>query len=111
MPLYEVEYVISLSTDQKTHFAKSITEIHSQLFTTPSLFVNVRFTDVSHHDIYVGGKPVSLSVSIVLIPTANASKLECYRVKERLPVSIGFRKITTYRNVHCLYTCSLHAQS
>ena len=62
MPLYEVEHIVSLDRDEKSHFTKSITDAHSQLFTTPSLFVNVRFTNVSDHDTYLGGKPVSLPV-------------------------------------------------
>ncbi|KAL2053987.1 hypothetical protein ABVK25_005916 [Lepraria finkii] len=56
MPLYEVEHFTPLSVSQKHSLAKDITQIHSQLFTTPSLFVNVRFTDVSRHDVYIGGK-------------------------------------------------------
>lgn len=60
MPLYEIEHVIQLSADQKDELAKAITQIHSHLFTTPSLFVNVRFTDTSQHDVYVGGKKVNI---------------------------------------------------
>ncbi|KAL9075333.1 MAG: hypothetical protein Q9161_001710 [Pseudevernia consocians] len=56
MPLYEIEHIIPLSSPQKDDLARSITQIHSRLFTTPSLFVNVRFTDTASHDVYIGGK-------------------------------------------------------
>lgn len=59
MPLYEIEHITPLSSSQKDALARSITQIHSHLFTTPSLFVNVRFTDTASHDVYVGGKKVS----------------------------------------------------
>lgn len=60
MPAYEVEHVIPLTSQQKDEIAQSITATHTSLFTTPSLFVNVRFTDTSEQDIYVGGKKVAL---------------------------------------------------
>lgn len=59
MPLYEVVHIVSLTAAQKSELARSITETHSQLFTTPSLFVNVVFTDAIKQDAYVGGKKVS----------------------------------------------------
>ncbi|KAF6237260.1 hypothetical protein HO173_004729 [Letharia columbiana] len=59
MPLYEIEHITPLSSSQKDALARSITQIHSHLFTTPSLFVNVRFTDTASHDVYVGGKKKS----------------------------------------------------
>ena len=58
MPMYEIEHITPLSPSQKDALAASITQIHSNLFTTPSLFVNVRFTDISGQDLYVGGKRV-----------------------------------------------------
>lgn len=39
--------------------ATAITDIHSQYFKAPKIFVNVRFEDVSKADIYVGGQKVS----------------------------------------------------
>ncbi|KAK0509862.1 hypothetical protein JMJ35_007256 [Cladonia borealis] len=56
MPLYEISHITPLSPSQKDALAASITQIHSHLFTTPSLFVNVRFTDISRQDVYVGGR-------------------------------------------------------
>jgi len=58
MPLYEVEHFIGLNGPMKSRLALGITKIHSEIFTTPSLFVNVRFTDVSSQDTYVGGMKV-----------------------------------------------------
>ena len=58
MPLYEVEHTIHLSPLQLDRLAEGITRIHSLTFTTPSLFVNVRFTNVAQQVTYVGGKPV-----------------------------------------------------
>jgi len=59
MPLYEVVHIVSLTAAQKSELARAVTETHSQLFTTPSLFVNVVFTDAIKQDAYVGGKKVS----------------------------------------------------
>ncbi|KAL2043152.1 hypothetical protein N7G274_004212 [Stereocaulon virgatum] len=56
MPMYEVEHITPLSISQKHQLAKDITKIHSELFTTPSLFVNVRITDISRQDVYIAGK-------------------------------------------------------
>jgi hypothetical protein len=43
MPLYEIEHVCSINLDQQQAIADAIVKIHSEMFTTPSLFVNVRF--------------------------------------------------------------------
>lgn len=61
MPAYEVEHVCKLSDDQKDQLAEAITKIHSQQFSTPRLFVNVRITDISDQRTYVAGKQVSKS--------------------------------------------------
>lgn len=62
MPLYEIEHYVPLRDNQKDALAKQITNIHSRLFTTPSLFVNIRFLDKggSGDCVYVGGKKVCL---------------------------------------------------
>lgn len=36
--------------------AQAITQIHSTKFTTPRMFVNVKFTDATSHLTYIGGK-------------------------------------------------------
>jgi phenylpyruvate tautomerase PptA (4-oxalocrotonate tautomerase family) len=56
MPFYEVLHVIPFTASQKDELATAITEIHSTTFSTPKLFVNVAYTDVSEQDTYVGGK-------------------------------------------------------
>ena len=58
MPSYEFEHVDPLSSAQKDALAEAITHIHSHLFTTPSLFVNVRFINIAGQDYYVAGKKV-----------------------------------------------------
>jgi len=45
-----------LSDSQKDKLAQAITKVHTSRFTTPSLFVNVRFIDVQNESYYVGGK-------------------------------------------------------
>lgn len=54
--MYEVEHVASLSEQQQDALAAAITRIHSELFACPVLFVNVRFTDVRLHVMYVSGQ-------------------------------------------------------
>ncbi|KAI0123685.1 hypothetical protein BJ170DRAFT_598888 [Xylariales sp. AK1849] len=56
MPMYEVEHITALTDIQKDALALAITDIHSNKFTTPRLFVNVKFTDASKQDTYVAGK-------------------------------------------------------
>lgn len=58
MPAYEVEHVCALTDNQKDQLVESITRIHSQQFSTPRLFVNVRITDISEQRTYVAGKQV-----------------------------------------------------
>ena len=58
MPAYEIEHIDPLSREQKDALAQAITHIHSHLFTTPSMFVNVRFVSLEGQDYYVGGKKV-----------------------------------------------------
>jgi hypothetical protein len=58
MPLYLISHAVSLTPSQKDLLAKYITQIHTNLFTTPSLFVNVRFAPSDQHVGYVGGKKV-----------------------------------------------------
>jgi len=56
MPFYEIKHHISLTLSQKDELAEAITTIHSTKFSTPKLFVNVDFQDVSQSSTYVGGK-------------------------------------------------------
>ena len=61
MPMYEVEHACVLTPSQKDDIAEAITKIHSEQFTAPRTFVNVRFTDISEQYTYVAGKRVGLS--------------------------------------------------
>ncbi|KAF2136483.1 uncharacterized protein K452DRAFT_353898 [Aplosporella prunicola CBS 121167] len=56
MPLYLISHKDSISPAQRDELAAAITKTHSDLFTTPSTFVNVKFEDVSSTPYYVGGK-------------------------------------------------------
>ena len=55
MPFYEIHHICQLTASQKEELAGAITDIHSTLFTTPRLFVNVSYTDASSQDLFVAG--------------------------------------------------------
>ncbi|KAL1883210.1 hypothetical protein Daus18300_000268 [Diaporthe australafricana] len=57
MPWYIVSHREPIAAPQRDELASAITKVHTGLFTTPSLFVNVRFEDASKIPHYVGGKP------------------------------------------------------
>ncbi|KAL4952841.1 hypothetical protein BDW69DRAFT_185082 [Aspergillus filifer] len=61
MPFYRIEHTIPLSKFQRDALATSITTIHTRKFTTPSLFVDVRFTDAGRDVNYVGGKECAIN--------------------------------------------------
>lgn len=84
MPLYQVEHICSLTSSQQEQLAEVITTIHSRKFTTPSLFVNVTFTDISSQVAFVAGKKVStiilqrgpaLQRGTDIIPQRNTNRL------------------------------------
>jgi phenylpyruvate tautomerase PptA (4-oxalocrotonate tautomerase family) len=56
MPLFEIQHVVPLTDAQKDALAEAITKIHSTIFTTPRVAVNVRYTDVSKVLMYIAGK-------------------------------------------------------
>ena len=56
MPLYLISHATELSNEQQDNLAEGITSIHTNIFTAPSLFVNVRFSPASQYTGYVGGK-------------------------------------------------------
>lgn len=64
MPVYDIEHIVSLTDGQKDQLADAITKVHSEKFSTPRLFVNVNFKDISSIRTYVGGKHVSFLSSI-----------------------------------------------
>ncbi|KXT02122.1 hypothetical protein AC579_854 [Pseudocercospora musae] len=56
MPIYEIQHIIPLTPQQEDGLAESITRIHSTKFTTPRMFVQVKYTDCSNVTTYIGGK-------------------------------------------------------
>ncbi|PSK59251.1 hypothetical protein C1H76_8041 [Elsinoe australis] len=56
MPRYEIEHYCPLTESQKDELAEAVTRIHATAFSTPRFFVNIRFTDIAKHDVYVAGK-------------------------------------------------------
>lgn len=59
MPWYVVSLREPIGSSERDELASAITKVHTNLFTAPSLFVNVRFEDASNIYHYVGGKRVS----------------------------------------------------
>ncbi|KAM0464879.1 hypothetical protein ACHAPV_001870 [Trichoderma viride] len=55
MPLYDVEYVTPLTSEQQEQLAIAFTDLHSKRFNTPRFFINVRYTDVSNQVVFRGG--------------------------------------------------------
>lgn len=58
MPFYVVSHKDAIDPSQRDEIAAAITKTHTELFATPSLFVNVKFEDISAASYYVGGKLV-----------------------------------------------------
>lgn len=56
---------MSLSPEQQDSLAEAITQIHCKTFDALSIFVNIRFTDISNSVLYVGGKRVSLVILLL----------------------------------------------
>lgn len=67
MPWYKVDYACPLNLSQMDEIATAITNIHSQHFKTPKIFVNVRVKDISTANVYVGGRKVSSIVEAAII--------------------------------------------
>jgi len=59
MPLYEVSHGTPLTGAQKGQLASAITKLHHELYSSPSYFISVKFTDNSEDKFFIGGKPVS----------------------------------------------------
>ena len=76
MPLYDVEHTTSLTSSQRDALAMAITKIHSEKFTTPKLFVNVRFVDLRQRKgeaHYVAGKEKVRNASFFFRPALDDS--------------------------------------
>lgn len=79
MPWYVVSLRDPIGSSERDELASAITKVHTNLFTTPSLFVNVRFEDASNVHHYVGGKRVSWPKSPGL-PHLTSTNLETVAV-------------------------------
>ncbi|QIW99567.1 hypothetical protein AMS68_005085 [Peltaster fructicola] len=62
MPFYTVHHADTLTEVQQEKLALAITDIHSTKFTTPKIFVNVAFQDISKEVRFVGGKRKSANL-------------------------------------------------
>ncbi len=78
MPLYEVQHSVLLDKPQRDELAQTITRIHTRKFVTPSLFVNVRFTDVSGEHNYIAGTEASNEVPVSLYHNGILTAFCCY---------------------------------
>ncbi|GAB1199689.1 hypothetical protein APSETT444_009046 [Aspergillus pseudonomiae] len=85
MPLYEVEHCIALSKAQRDELAQAITLLHTRKFTTPSLFVNVRFVDARNSCSYIGGKERSINRIIAYVrPGGNRTTADFEELAQRV---------------------------
>lgn len=64
MPFYVVSHKDAIAPSQRDELAAAITRIHTGVFATPSLFVNVKFEDASAASYYVGGERVGIQLKI-----------------------------------------------
>ncbi|RAH81328.1 hypothetical protein BO86DRAFT_287976, partial [Aspergillus japonicus CBS 114.51] len=72
MPLYEIEHSIPLNKPQRDALAQAITHIHTRQFTTPSLFVNIKFVDARNQHNYIAGKERSINRIIAYVRTGGS---------------------------------------
>ena len=75
MPLYQIEHICHLADSQQDTLAEAITGIHTEVFTAPSLFVNVTFTNISSQRTYVAGKRVSLLIYTIILDSISCCKV------------------------------------
>ncbi|KAH8159263.1 hypothetical protein CIB48_g8981 [Xylaria polymorpha] len=78
MPLYEFAHTVPLSPQQQDSLAEAITTLHTTFFTTPSLFVNVRFISADVYRSYVGGKRRQSNILTARVRTSPARKREMF---------------------------------
>lgn len=77
MPFYVISHKDDITPQQRDDLAATITRIHTTLFTTPALFVNVKYEDSSAASYYVGGKRVSRDQRKLLLGSSGSRKPEC----------------------------------
>lgn len=87
MPLYEVQHYIPLSLEERNKFAKEITRIHTREFITPSLFVNVQFTELKEGSSFIAGEEVC---AIPTGATPRENMIDILNVLEKNKSSHGF---------------------
>jgi hypothetical protein len=59
MPFYEIQHHIPIGPQQREKLAKAFTNLHATTFSTPSLFVNIRFINLDFNgdeDYFYGGE-------------------------------------------------------
>jgi len=78
MPSYVISHKIDLTEGERLNIAQAITKIHSRLFNTPELFVNVHFWPSSQTISYVGGKPHASNSVTGLVRHNNTRTQEQY---------------------------------
>lgn len=80
MPLYNIEHSYPLNPKQKADLAERITKLHAHTFTTPSIFVQVKFQhqDASAQNFFVAGSPIDVSINriIAYVRSSSARKKE-----------------------------------
>lgn len=80
MPYYVIAHADPLTVEQRDALAATITQIHTGLFTTPTIFVNVKFEGTSAVPHYVGGRKVGRPIQIPPPPSHHESPVsKCIR--------------------------------
>ncbi|KAJ4394660.1 hypothetical protein N0V93_003879 [Gnomoniopsis smithogilvyi] len=78
MPYYVIAHAGPLTAQHRDALAATITKIHTTLFTTPSLFVNVKFEDVSAASYYVGGRRAQVNTIHANVRTGSSRPRSAY---------------------------------
>ncbi|KAK5448120.1 hypothetical protein LTS15_009144 [Exophiala xenobiotica] len=78
MPLYDVEHVTPLNLLQQTGLAQALTNLHATRFKTPTIFVNVRYTDVTNQIVFRGGRRVQYNRIILRTRQGEQRTKEIY---------------------------------
>lgn len=87
MPFYVISHTDDMTLQQRDDLAAAITTTHTTLFTTPSLFVNVKFEHSSETSYYVGGKRVrgdqDIRLTLTLSTTHHLNRICTYRYQSK----------------------------
>lgn len=82
MPRYDVLHVSPLTSSQHDEFAQAVTEIHTQAFKVPRLFVNVAYTDIASQVQYIAGKKRSGNHIIAHVRLGNRTRDELQKLSD-----------------------------